>query len=33
MRHVWEILGMIALLAMAEAFAWLCCAMSGYHWE
>lgn len=28
-----EILGMATLLAMAAAFAWLCCAGSGYHWE
>ena len=25
--------GMTALLAMVAAFVWLCCAMSGYHWE
>ena len=28
-----EILGMIALLALAAVFAWACCAASGYHWE
>ena len=33
MRWVRESLGMIALLAMAAAFVWACCAMSGYHWE
>ena len=33
MKNVWEILGMIALFAMAAAFVWICCAVSGYHWE
>ena len=33
MKNVWEILGLIALLAMAAVFVWLCCAASGYHWE
>ena len=32
-RVAGEILGMIAILAMAAAVAWLCCAASGYHWE
>ena len=32
-RAAAEILGMAALLAMAAAFVWLCCAASGYHWE
>lgn len=27
------VMGMTALLAMAAAFVWLCCAASGYHWE
>ena len=28
-----EILGMVALLALAVAGVWLCCVGSGYHWE
>ena len=32
-RAAGEILGMVALLALAAAGVWLSCAMSGYHWE
>ena len=28
-----EILGMVALLALAVVFTQLCCVGSGYHWE
>ena len=28
-----DMLAGAALLAMAAAFVWLCCAASGYHWE
>ena len=32
-RAAGEILGMVAILAMAAATIWACCAASGYHWE
>ena len=28
-----EILGSVAVLGILIVFGWLCCAVSGYHWE
>ena len=32
-RAAGELLGMVAVLAMAAAAIWVCCAASGYLWE
>lgn len=28
-----EIFGSVAFLGILVVFGWLCCAVSGYHWE